>query len=512
MQFSILPTPHAGDGHVVREQSKNADAARGKGETSFEAAFVSDRGAAADSGLEDESSELASEDVESEGKLPDSDADVERETSVNSAEAAVQNTGEAAQQQSGGRDSDHAFAVSWPSDRQAENGQVQDDGETRIPGEKSDARKGISLAESAWRANQANHQSVQPDAMAEQAPDRELDMPVELSRSAPADWRTEDSQSASRPQNVIAGDGHDATRSDNIRQHLVKKAAYFPNERVENSSGQVLEPDNAAERDGVSIDRVGHSRVGDVAPPSSVDRIAQFASMRGGEGDLISSKEADSRVSAAKTSDFSAEQVQAPLPHPKSVQSDMMLAANTLAQSSETPGIVRSDSSGVFGPLSLGDGLLEWSVSKPHGFTVPVAAGGADSMVPRHDTIQNAARYAVEILAREPGKPVEIALNPEELGRVRISLSTSEAGVTVLVTSERPETLDLLRRNIDQLSQEFLRLGYEQASFEFNSEDTGRDEQTPKGERKTAEISVAANDTIAPQPVRLVQTGLDLRL
>ncbi|QFT83081.1 Flagellar hook-length control protein FliK [Roseovarius sp. THAF27] len=64
-------------------------------------------------------------------------------------------------------------------------------------------------------------------------------------------------------------------------------------------------------------------------------------------------------------------------------------------------------------------------------------------------------------------KSAEIHLNPAELGRVRISLQTGDAGVLVSVMADRPETLDLLRRHADMLAQDFRDIGYGAAQFSF---------------------------------------------
>lgn len=64
-------------------------------------------------------------------------------------------------------------------------------------------------------------------------------------------------------------------------------------------------------------------------------------------------------------------------------------------------------------------------------------------------------------------KPMELVLSPAELGRVRISMQTGEAGIIVQVLAERPETLDLMRRNIDLLAQEFHDIGFGTAEFAF---------------------------------------------
>ena len=69
---------------------------------------------------------------------------------------------------------------------------------------------------------------------------------------------------------------------------------------------------------------------------------------------------------------------------------------------------------------------------------------------------------------------IEVKLSPEELGRVRLAMTTSETGMTVLVTAERQETLDLLRRNIDQFAADLAEQGFTDLSFSFG-EDTSED-------------------------------------
>ncbi|MEO9781674.1 MAG: flagellar hook-length control protein FliK [Sedimentitalea sp.] len=153
-----------------------------------------------------------------------------------------------------------------------------------------------------------------------------------------------------------------------------------------------------------------------------------------------------------------------------------------------------------------------WTTSRSVGTTGIMMPASFDVSIARPETVRNAAAYAVEVLTREPGKVVEIALNPEELGRVRMALSQSDAGVTVVITSERPETLELMRRHIEQLSQEFLKLGYEQASFEFDSEGSGGDDRSPKSGGARTDTTGDASETHHIMPARLIQTGLDLRL
>jgi|GEM_PF-3948021 len=64
----------------------------------------------------------------------------------------------------------------------------------------------------------------------------------------------------------------------------------------------------------------------------------------------------------------------------------------------------------------------------------------------------------------------EVKLDPEELGKVTLNLITSDRAITVLIATERAETLDLMRRNIEMLGQEFRQMGYQDVSFAFREQ------------------------------------------
>lgn len=122
-------------------------------------------------------------------------------------------------------------------------------------------------------------------------------------------------------------------------------------------------------------------------------------------------------------------------------------------------------------------------------------------------------------LAQSSGQSTQIALNPEELGRVRISLATSEAGLVVNIVAERPETADLMRRNIDSLLRDFSELGYENPTFDFhsngeNEQDRAQDSQggpnTKHPDGMTADITLSHTATETPRPAAL--GALDLKL
>lgn len=151
------------------------------------------------------------------------------------------------------------------------------------------------------------------------------------------------------------------------------------------------------------------------------------------------------------------------------------------------------------------------------------AAGGVHAMVAdgtqvRADAARLPVPQLVEILTRQPDRPMEIQMSPEELGRVRMALSTSESGVTLVITAERPETLDLMRRHIDQLAQDFRRMGYENIGFEFRNGGSGaQGGHTGSGKSVDLQSDLDGNATpqetesTATQP-RSATSGLDLRV
>ncbi len=129
-----------------------------------------------------------------------------------------------------------------------------------------------------------------------------------------------------------------------------------------------------------------------------------------------------------------------------------------------------------------------------------------------------ARQVAVQIadIARPlPDRPVEISLRPEELGRLRMTIQTGEGTIAVSLAAERPETADLLRRNIDMLAEEFRALGYTDVSFDFGSGSPRRDGDDAPASPAHAEAAAAPLAEPGPDPVALRVTadgGVDLRL
>ena len=138
--------------------------------------------------------------------------------------------------------------------------------------------------------------------------------------------------------------------------------------------------------------------------------------------------------------------------------------------------------------------ILSTGIAQPHGQTQSVVA-----------QIISAAEVS------HSGR-AELTLDPEELGKVTLNLVTSDRTITVLIATERPETLDLLRRNIDSLGQEFRELGYQDVSFAFR-EHRGHHDGRGGPQRPAEEAFDEPEVRSAPQPRTLQCDGhLDIRL
>lgn len=149
--------------------------------------------------------------------------------------------------------------------------------------------------------------------------------------------------------------------------------------------------------------------------------------------------------------------------------------------------------------------------------TSSTATTPLNQLLGRAETPAAIARQMAEALQKLPDRPVEISLNPKELGRVRMNISAVEAGITVTIVTERPETLDLMRRNIDQLVREFQAIGYSDINFAFSEGEThqgfGEDFDERNGVSPTQLELLEAEEIAASDETNLAaQTGVDIRL
>lgn len=119
----------------------------------------------------------------------------------------------------------------------------------------------------------------------------------------------------------------------------------------------------------------------------------------------------------------------------------------------------------------LGDGAPDLSS--------PVAAGASPATAAATGRYVSASplpivRQIANSAPTTPGASIEITLSPEELGRVRMTIVASDAGMVLSLHADRDETLALLRRHADALAQEFRNAGLPTPNFDFGGGGNGR--------------------------------------
>jgi hypothetical protein len=148
----------------------------------------------------------------------------------------------------------------------------------------------------------------------------------------------------------------------------------------------------------------------------------------------------------------------------------------------------------------------------------PAAASVAGSL-----PVPQIAAQITTALSHSADGATELALSPEELGHVRLRLERDAKHpdrVTVMITFERPETLDLFRRHAGELAEALRSAGYAGADIGFGQQGGGsRDpDRNPgaavPGSDYRAGLPGLADMPTAPEsrPRLTAGASLDLRL
>ena len=138
------------------------------------------------------------------------------------------------------------------------------------------------------------------------------------------------------------------------------------------------------------------------------------------------------------------------------------------------------DRAAVPGPFSTDPAMLR--LSDPGLISIDFSdAPGQKPQLPRHDP-GAAIRQIADAVVRQRDDRIEIALSPEELGRVRMTLSGRDHAPHVVIWAERPEVMDMLRRNATMLIEQFIDVGVEDATLEFDHRGSGEQDRNPTGQ------------------------------
>lgn len=116
---------------------------------------------------------------------------------------------------------------------------------------------------------------------------------------------------------------------------------------------------------------------------------------------------------------------------------------------------------------------IDMPVSDPAA-PLPIAAREANGAPPdqpvRRVPVAAIVRQIAEAVVTAREDRIEIALAPEELGRIRMVMSGPDHNPHVVIWAERPEVLDQLRRNSAFLQECLGDAGMAEASFEFQGD------------------------------------------
>lgn len=97
----------------------------------------------------------------------------------------------------------------------------------------------------------------------------------------------------------------------------------------------------------------------------------------------------------------------------------------------------------------------------------------------RDDPGPRAGAGLPETVVRSAGGPIEVTLAPPELGRVHMALRDQDGALSLSLSADRPETLDLMRRHADLLEKDLRMLGYGSIAFHFGQGGSGSRAATP---------------------------------
>jgi len=155
------------------------------------------------------------------------------------------------------------------------------------------------------------------------------------------------------------------------------------------------------------------------------------------------------------------------------------------------------------------------TASAPAG--LPDSPGSGRPDLARHAIVQIA-----ETIRATGERAMELRLQPEELGRVSMTMTQDGAGLSVALAADRADTMDLIRRHIDLLAEELRRLGYASVSFSFEHGGDPRPQRDPEGSAGMTDRVSDTDDAVPagghaddgpPTPSAAVSaSGMDIRL
>lgn len=145
--------------------------------------------------------------------------------------------------------------------------------------------------------------------------------------------------------------------------------------------------------------------------------------------------------------------------------------------------------------------VTDWGLNVPAPTNFPASAGppttstGASVSGPN---LPQLAAQIVDTLVKGPDGTATLTLSPEELGQVRLSLQPDRQNpdrIVVLLSFDRPDTMDLFRRHADQLTEALRSAGYAGVQLDFGNSGG----QTPRHQMDSAPAESASQTSTTPE-------------
>jgi flagellar hook-length control protein FliK len=167
-------------------------------------------------------------------------------------------------------------------------------------------------------------------------------------------------------------------------------------------------------------------------------------------------------------------------------------------------------------PILQNNGLAAPQSADQTATSAPAAAASQATALP----VQG---IAIEIAGRalEGKKTFDIRLDPPELGKIHVRLDVDHKGeVTSIITADRSDTFDMLRRDAQSLERALNDAGVKTSSsgLQFSLRDQGQQQNTPAQFADTARVVVRDNtldtEITAPvyRPLASNRAGVDIRV
>ena len=135
----------------------------------------------------------------------------------------------------------------------------------------------------------------------------------------------------------------------------------------------------------------------------------------------------------------------------------------------------------------------------------------ASSSRATNSELPRVAQQLIDVIPRRPNQSVEIVLNPEELGKVRMTITGNETQIVVSIQAERVETTELMRRHLDLLTEQYQSLGYSDIQYSFGGQKEHRQGDEPSSENNRPTDDVENNESIVATQ-NFPTTGIDIRV